>query len=432
LHLSIKSAHAGLLLLFAAFAVPTARAQTTDGLATIQVFPVVVDSGSFKQQFVFRNPNGSLASVQPRYFPGTGTAQASPITCPTFTIPISGSITIASLRTMCPTLVAGSAFGYLYLTETHNENLPFAAFSRVSNPAAAGFSVEAFPAHTFTSATTSISGLRRLVATTQAPAFQTNCFVGSLNNYVAGGIAVPTSVNVELFTAAGAHLGPGTNIELIPGKLTRLLDVFAAANAPPGDHDNATVKFSEEGTDRPALMSFCTVQDNTSFGADFRIAKQEFGAVGWELGGQDGHVRRDWVDVREVVGSSGVGRTFTIQAGASGRNTHVMYFRHPDWVSCELVAVVTEERLLPAYGLEMRMLDDTGAVIVGGNDIIGFQTRYLGDKNDVGDGANTRYTIEVESAVPSAVLRDYGLHCESGNGHTRGDMIRYHDAVDLF
>lgn len=431
MHLPTKSAHAGLLCLFAFLAIPSVHAQTTDGLATIQVIPVAVDSDSFKQQFVFRNPNNVVASVQPKYYPGTGTAQASPITCPSVAIPISGSITVTSLRALCPALVAGSAFGYLYLIETHSANLPFSVFSRVSNPAAAGFSIEGFPAHTFTSATTSISGLRRLAATAQSPAFQTNCFVGSLNNYVAGGIAVETSVNVELFTAAGNNLGTGTNINLIPGKLTRLLDVFTTANAPPGDHDNAVIRFSENGTDRPALITFCTVQDNTSFGADFRIAKQEWGK-GWELGGQDGHVRRDYVDLREVTTSSGVGRVFTIQAGAAGRNTHVMYFRHPDWVSCELVSVGSELRLLPAYGLEMRMLDDTGTVIAGGNDVIGFQSHYLGDKNDVGDGANSRYTIEVESALPSAVLRDYGLHCESGNGHTRGDMIRYHDALDLF
>ena len=431
MHTSAKSAHAGILCLLTAFAVSSAQAQTTDGLSTIQVFPVAVDSGSFTQQFVFHNPNNVVASVQPRYFPGTGTAQAVPITCPLVLVPTNGSITVSSLRALCPALVPGGAFGYLYMIETHSKNLPFAAFSRVSNPAAAGFSVEAFPAHTFTSAVTSVSGLRRLSATAQAPAFQTNCFVGNLNNYVAGGLAVETSVDVGLFTASGNSLGTGTNIILIPGKLTRLLDVFSAANAPPGDHDNAVIKFSENGADRPALMSFCTVQDNTSFGADFRIAKQEWGK-GWELGGQDGHVRRDYVDLREVVGSSGVGRPFTIQAGATGRNTHVMYFRHPDWVSCELVAVATEQRLLPAYGLEMRMLNDKGAVIAGGNGVIGFQSHYLGDKNDVGDGANTRYTIEVESAFASAALRDYGLHCESGNGHTRGDMIRYHDAVDLF
>ena len=66
-------------------------AQTTDGYHAIQVFPVVVDSASFTQRFTFRNPNTTNALViSPQYFPGTGTSQPTPITCPDIIVPISG------------------------------------------------------------------------------------------------------------------------------------------------------------------------------------------------------------------------------------------------------------------------------------------------------------------------------------------------------
>ena len=76
-----------------------------------------------------------------------------------------------------------SQFGYLYTYEINSANLPYAGFSRVSNFAGNGFSVEAFPAHTFTSAYSRVMGIRRLVAAGGAPPYQTNCFVGNLVDY---------------------------------------------------------------------------------------------------------------------------------------------------------------------------------------------------------------------------------------------------------
>jgi hypothetical protein len=49
--------------------------------------------------------------------------------------------------------------------------------------------------------------------------------------------------------------------------------VFAAAGAAPGDHTNVRAQFTRTSAETLDLIGFCTVQDNTSFGADFRIAK---------------------------------------------------------------------------------------------------------------------------------------------------------------
>jgi hypothetical protein len=58
----------------------------------------------------------------------------------------------------------------------------------------------------------------------------------------------------------------------------RLLDVFATLNAPPGDLDNVGATFESivPGGAPVLFVASCTVQNNTSFDADFRIAKLHF------------------------------------------------------------------------------------------------------------------------------------------------------------
>ena len=433
--------------LFAAIAASASQvaAQTTDAYHTTQVFPIVVDSASFTQRFSFRNPNSAIATIAPSYYPGTATSQASVIACPSFTVAANAVATFANLRAICPTLAAGSQFGYLYTQETSAGNLPFAAFSRVANPQGNGFSVEAFPAHTFTSADSMIVGARRLAATVNNPSFQTNCFVGNLNDVTPPVSPVTTTADVTVTSSAGAQIGAVTSIALTPGKLTRVLDVFNFVGAPVGDYNDARVGFIESGTSEPGLFSFCTVQDNTSFGADFRIAKRERGLshfltydhfVGtYEVAGQDDHTNRfSTVDIDLPTSYFPSGRPFTILAGANRHNVHAIYFRHPDWIQCELIDPGTGVRALTGYGLELRMLASDGTtVIAGGNNVTGWGKLYLGDKTDRDDGNNTRYTLEVQnSGTSTGTDLPYGLHCQSGSGHTLGEITEYNVASQHF
>jgi hypothetical protein len=173
------------------------------------------------------------------------------------------------------------------------------------------------------------------------------------------------------------------------------------------------------------------VQESATLGADFRIGKQERGAGGLSypgdiIGSQDNHVARE-----TLVSADGVGRQFEIGTGNSA-NTHVVYFRHPDYMQCELVDS-GNARLLPSAGLEMRMLDQEGAVLAGGAGVTGWSDLYLGDKDERNGGSNTRYTIEVESNGQNAgAVRAYALHCRSGSGHSLGDLVRYKEAVNRF
>jgi hypothetical protein len=412
----------------------TVAAQSTDGLHAIQIFPVVVDTGAFTQRFTFKNADAANdAVVIASYFPANGSAQVTLQTCPNFTIPAGGQKVFTSLRGICPSLAAGSVFGTLYTyTQTNatvgnTSNYLFAGYSRVSNPSGNGFSVEAFPAHTFTSADTIVTGLRRLTASGSNPAFQTNCFIGSVQELTAGA-NFNSTITYKLYNSANVQIGTGT-FNLLPGNLVRLLDVFAAAGAPAGDYDDASIVISENGNGEPGLMTFCTVQDNTSFGADFRIGKQfrGWGTQYSGVGAQDDHVSRDTLvgyDIK-MTGDVSAARQFTIPAQTVG-NTHVVYFRHPDWVACEIIDPATHVRALPAYGLEIRLRDQLLNTLAGGNAVQGFSRIYLGDKTERNNGTNARYTIEVEdSETNSAAIRPYQLHCQSGSGHTLGDMVKF-------
>ena len=403
-----------------------ALAQTTDGYHSIQIVPVVVDTASFTQRFNFRNPNDVQVSITPKYYPAQGTSSGI-LTCPDIVIQGGKTATFTSLRQICPSLAAGSQFGFLYTSELSPSSLPYAGFSRVANPQGNGFSVEAFPAHTFTSADSVINGLRRRAASGPNPAFQTNCFIGNLNEVTASGPST-TPVEYTLYNSASTVIGSGT-VNLAPGAYVRLLDVFAAGGAALGDYDDAQMKVVELNNNvdlgEPGIISFCTVQDNTSFGADFRIAKQEVGNGGMaypgdSLGAQDNHVARE-----TLVDADAVGRAFEIGTGASA-NTHVIYFRHPDYVQCEVINPSTGLRAVAGYGLEIRLLDPDGVVVAGGDNITGWSDVFLGDKTERNGGANTRYTVEVEdSQVNTGAVRAYKLHCRSGSGHTLGDLIRY-------
>ena len=239
------------------------------------------------------------------------------------------------------------------------------------------------------------------------------------------GAPVATDVNLSLGDSAGVLLGQA-QISVQPGQLVRLLDVFAAAGVPAGNVDDAVATFEAFGSNA-GLLTFCTVQDNSSFGADFRIGKQEFAFGGAVPGAQDwGAMRWSFNDAEEAIDNEEFGAPFAIPAGAS-RNIHLFYFRHPDVISCGLLDDEFNE-ITPAYGLEMRLRvhdEDGWHVLAGGNNVIEFFNLYLGDKARHGQGANTSYQLEVESNGQNAgAIRPYVLACFSGSGHSKGELLR--------
>jgi hypothetical protein len=411
-------------LLALAMATPGAQAQSTDGYHAIQVFPLAVDTASFTQRFHFQAANPwDYGSVTPTFYPARGVAQATPLECTSFMPSTLGETRFASLRELCPGLAAGSVFGTLVVHS--DDGMVFAGASRVSNPAGVGFTVEAFPAHTFSAADTAVTGLRRLAAQGGHPAYQTNCFVGNLAEHAPAGVPVATTVTVSLADSAGAPLG-ATSVEVLPGELVRLLDVFAAAHVAAANVDDAVAQFAHAGASRAGLISFCTVQDNTSYGADFRIGKQQYG-WGYLAGGQDlTALRSSGVERETAIDDQGMGEQLTIPAGAT-RNVHVFYFRHPDVVGCTLMDA-DENAVTSAYGLEFRLRIHDGSGwrnLAGGNGVVQFSGLYLGDKASQSEGTNGQYQIEVESnGQNEGNARPYTVGCYSGSGAPPGILIR--------
>ena len=204
----------------------------------------------------------------------------------------------------------------------------------------------------------------------------------------------------------------------------------------PGDYENARLTVKENGVaDEPGLMAFCTVQDNTSFGADFRIAKQVKGSSTFvsSWAAQDDHVvRHSTVSADMPVPGDISPRVFSIAPGGLSSNTHVFYFRHPDWLECYGRIRSRHAQMPDSYGLEFRMIGPDGStVIAGGNGVNHIGEIYLGDKSDLNNGANARYTIEVESQTISGSPRPYGLHRHTGSGTRRRATARTGGAAFL-
>lgn len=422
---------------------PPAQAQSTDAYHAIQVLPVVVDSTSFVDRMTFRNPNGVGLEIEPTFRAAIDTNQVSPATCPKLTLPPRATVTVVGLRQLCPGLASGSLYGHIhFMNRTFStdarQTLPFSVYSRVDTPAGIGFSVEAFPAHTFTSAESVVTGLRRRAATANSPAYQTNCFISTLHPVEFAGPFV-AEVAYEISNADGVVLGTGGVSGLTSGRMVRFLDIFSTPGVPAGDHDDAQIRFTLLGTptSQVGLISFCTVQENTNFSADFRIGKQERGRS--SAGGAPSVAAQDDQVLRETQVGSDVSlpepgflwstRAFTIPANGAS-NAHLLHFRHPDLVACELIDPSHGQRALQAYGLEMRLISaDDRRVVAGGDNVQGF-SMYLGDKWSLGGGASTRYLLEVEgSGTNPGVVRPYQVHCRSGSGHGLAELVRINGPI---
>ena len=428
----------GRALLGAALLLPAlAAAQTTDGYHSIQVFPAVGDSASFTQRFNLHNNNDYSIVLRVNYYPALGTGVA--MTCPNVFINLASERVFTSLRALCPALPLTSQYGFVVLTD-QTVGSPgintFSGFSRVSNPQGAGFTVEAFAANQFNSAALQVTGLRKLAATPSSPAYQTNCFFGNMPLFDPGNIPASTNVHYTLHDKFGFQIGSG-DVPLMPGQFTRLLDIFGAAGAPAVDTDDAMLRVNFVTVSQAGLIAFCTVQDNTSYGADFRIAKQTGGHTLFNPGPTPS--AKDILAVRDVlIDHDALGRPFEIPPGVYS-NTHVIYYRLPDYVTCEIINPATGLRADPSYGLEIRSAGPAEETYGGGNNAVALPpsspTGYVGDKENGynGESANGRAIIEVEdSETNSAANRPYNLHCRTGSGTTGYDMLRYKEAIGRF
>ena len=87
---------------------------------------------------------------------------------------------------------------------------------------------------------------------------------------------VPGRIVVTLATADGQPVAAQL-IDVAANEFIRMLDVFATLGAPAGDYQNIRASFESivpfSGGNPVNFIAACTVQNSTSFDADFRIGK---------------------------------------------------------------------------------------------------------------------------------------------------------------
>jgi hypothetical protein len=223
------------VLLFASlavFAVGRAAAQV-DGAGTQIIIPIVASTGSFSSEITLKDESGTSNTVSMQFVEATGSASPGVKACTSIALS-AFQVTTVTLGTQCG-LGAGGHFGYVLLKAAAS-NRWFFAFSRTSNPQGIGFSVEGYPIGHIGGGDpfSEVGGVKRKAATGSSPAFQTNCFVASLDD------PVDFAISVDDANGSGTVIGT-----LAPFQMQRFLDIYTAAGAPAGDHDNTTVTFEK-------------------------------------------------------------------------------------------------------------------------------------------------------------------------------------------
>jgi hypothetical protein len=260
----LREAIAAVVICGALGATP-AVAQTAFGSSKTIVFPVVANTVTFTTTVTLYNPNGADVTVGLDYFDANNNTVPGQKPCSDILVPANGSVafTLASQCTLDPTT---SHFGPLIASDNAGASEIF-GYSRTENNASAGFSIEGFPSENFATDTTNVTGLTG--STNVAPTHQSNCFVTAQ--------ADALTYDMKFFDGTtGAQIGNTVSGSLNAFEQFRYLDVFSptVANAPAAtDFSNVRAEFTRTSGDAQQMVAFCTVQDNATFGADFRIAK---------------------------------------------------------------------------------------------------------------------------------------------------------------
>ena len=386
-----------------------AAAQSTIGFAATVVIPIAVNSASYSTEvWVSSGRNNSGTDVNVTFYEAnSSTTPGAVYNCGTIAVGGNARTTSFQLAAKCA-LPAGSRHGMLILEDAAAEKTHFfSAYSRVQNPQAIGFSVEGFPIGSLSPQSQNMTGLKRTLPPASIP-FQTNCFVGALG--------LPVNYQIRLFDGTtAAPLGAPVTGSLAPYQMSRHLDIFAAAGLASGDYSNVSAQvantdpFPDPVTGeyhRGMFVSFCTVQDNVSFGADFRVGKS-FDA--WDRSHNHAIVTCAPPDCPDY--------DFKI-TDLSKKHVFAMYIRPPDNVRCDLYGDRVADLEIALGSGDVPSFTPFRA---GGNDQTGFYYSSGTAMVDPGDGTSLRnfYPLLVsarETDPPPALPIPYAIACRSGNG----------------
>ncbi|MHB8494830.1 MAG: hypothetical protein ACYC9Z_01345 [Casimicrobiaceae bacterium] len=409
----VKGMIASLAFALSAVVAVPAGAQATAAAGSVIVVPVVAQTSSYSTEVTVRNPNAAPITLNVRFYEAVNSSTPGLAACSQLTVPALESVPF-TLPSRC-TLATGSHFGMLLLEDAASQQLDtFFVYSRTQTPGGNGFSIEGFPIGAFSGESADVIGIKRQAA---SPTYQSNCFVNALGE----------AINYQVVLRDGttnAPIGNAMTGTLQPFQQIRLLDVFATANAAAGDYSNVRANFTATTANatpgQPAFVGFCTVQESTFFGADFRIAKS--------VDALNDANRRAACIGQDNCGISNPVSTIQPEqlTDATLRRVYSMIITQPDFVRCDLVAASTD---LTNLQMRLRGPGDPFASPVwvssapydsGG---AGKTTFYIdtGPRNAVASGTATRWFVDVETvntSVPASTASPikFGVTCQSGNG----------------
>jgi len=386
------------LLLFILAVVPAAPVfAQIDGAGTQIIIPLVASTPSFASEISLKDESGTSNTVTMQFVEGSTSASPGVKACTSIAL-APFEVKTVTLASQCP-LGAGGHFGYVLLKSSASSKW-FFAYSRTSNPQGIGFSVEGYPIGHIGGGDpfSEVGGIKRKAATVTLPAFQSNCFVATLDD--------PVDYEISVDDANGTGTVSGT---LAPFELHRYLDIYEAAGAPAGDHDNTTVTFAKTDPSQfpNTLIAFCTVQDNTSFGADFRIAKTLNEA-------DPGKFRLNCFGVSFSATPGACAGAGSLQPSApqvpnsTTKIRMITQIHAPDTINCSIVSNSTN--------LEMRLVRDSDGFVVAGGDGATSVTWNTGKRSSIGAGFHQYYWLEVGAQTATGAPIPFGIQCTSGNG----------------
>jgi hypothetical protein len=325
-----------------------------------------------------RNPYDEALPIDIAYTGGVGTTSAGLHACSPLSVPARSSVPF-NVATQCGIPTTGQ-FGYLTMTESAVEPSAFQAYSRTQTPVGNGFSVPAYPAGAIEPPLWGfyVLGLKRQAA---APVYQTNCYVASTGRAV--------SYTLTLLQN-DQPLGSPITGTLDPHQLVRYLDVFKAAGLATGDYTNVTAEIDLDGPNGE-VMAFCTVQESTYFGADFRMAQPV-----------------------EVIEPARLRMSFVsggVYSAAYG-SRHLLALRYPDRVRCYITSA-------SAPNLELRVVSPDGITVsAGGNNLADTGTFAIENRASYEESASPFWHLDVSVREPysGTFPIDYDVTCETGNG----------------
>jgi hypothetical protein len=386
-----------------------AHAQSTAASGSVVVIPVVAETVSYTSEVVVRNPNSTSLTLNVTFYEALTSTNPGLRTCSQLTVAPLESKTF-NVSAQCSPLGAGNHHGMLVLEDgAAQQTNVFFAFSRAQTPGGNGFSIEGFPIGVFSGAPADVIGLKRQAA---APVYQSNCFVGALGE----------AIDYQMILRDGttnAIIGNPVTGSLNPFEMRRYLDVFSASpngvGAPAGDYSNVRANFSVT-SGGGALVSLCTVQESTFFGADFRIGKSTDGR-------NDGERRVACIGMDNCSDTVPSANALLREklADATQKNVYSTILTPPDFVRCDLIGPRAND-----LQIRLRQWGDpmTSAVFPssppyssGGTGASFFYVN-TGGRAAVNGGTRSRWFIDVafRTGGDATAPIEYGITCRAGNG----------------